>query len=103
MASSWTFLTNYAHVLLCLADEPDLTLREVAQLVGITERAAHRIVTQLEDEGVLSRKRVGRKNHYEVITDLPLRHPLEEHVQIGELLRLLSHRRRPASKRRAAK
>ena len=87
--SSWTFLTNHAHVLLALAANPDLTLREVAQLVGITERAAHRIVGELEAEGALMRERQGRRNHYEVRPDFPLRHELEKHNTVGRLLKLL--------------
>ena len=85
----WTFLTNHMHVLLCLADESDLTLREGAERVGIPERAAQRIVAELEEDGYLRRKRVGRRNHYELHTDLPLRHPLECHRQVGDLLRML--------------
>ena len=89
MQGTWTFLTNHAHVLLCLAQDPDLTLREVAERVGITERAAHRIVTELVTEGALERQRVGRKNHYEVNRRMPLRHPLEQHAEVGQLLQLV--------------
>ncbi len=89
MQGTWTFLTNHAHVLLCLAQDPDLTLREVAERVGITERAAHRIVAELVEEGVLDRTRVGRKNHYEINPRVPLRHPLEQHAQVGQLLKLI--------------
>ena len=69
MQSTWTFLTNHAHVLLSLASNPDATLREVAEQVGITERAAHRIVGELEHEGALTRSRDGRRNHYEIRRD----------------------------------
>ena len=86
---SWTFLTNHAHVLICLALNPDLTLREVAERVGITERAAHRIVSELEAEGALVRERHGRRNHYQVDEAFPLRHPLECHNSVGLLLDLL--------------
>ncbi len=86
MLSHWTFLTNHAHVLLALAANPDLTLREVAEQVGITERAAHRIVGELEQEGALTRSREGRRNHYEIRADFPLRHPLEQHCTVGHLL-----------------
>ena len=89
MAHGWTFLTNHAHVLLCLAASPDLTLREVAAQVGITERAAHRIVTELEAEGALTRERCGRRNHYEISRDFPLRHQLERHNTVGTLLELI--------------
>ncbi len=93
MSSSWTFLTNHAHVLLSLAEDPDLTLREVAEKVGITERAAHRIVSELVAEGALDRQRVGRRNHYEVNTSLHLRHPLEQNARVDQLLDLI---RQPA-------
>ncbi len=90
--NSWTFLTNHSHVLLCIAENPDVRLREVADQVGITERATQRIVAELEDAGYLSHERIGRRNHYEVHPDLPLRHPLEDHLSIGALLRVLSDR-----------
>ena len=88
--NGWTFLTNHSHVLLCIAGDPDILLREVAEQVGITERATQRIVAELEDAGYLSHQRVGRRNHYEVHAHLPLRHPLEDHLEIGALLRMLS-------------
>lgn len=90
--NTWTFLTNHAHVLLCIAEDPDVLLREVAQKVGITERAAQRIVAELEADGYLSHVRVGRRNRYDVHADLPLRHPLEDHLSIGTLLRVLIDR-----------
>ena len=90
--NTWTFLTNHSHVLLCIAEDPDVLLREVAQKVGITERATQRIVAELEDAGYLSHERVGRRNRYEVHPDLPLRHPLEDHLAIGTLLRVLTDR-----------
>ena len=90
--NGWTFLTNHAHVMLCIADDPDVLLREVAERVGITERAAQRIVAELEAAGYLSHQRVGRRNRYEVHPDLPLRHPLEDHLEIGALLRVLTER-----------
>lgn len=93
VTSRWTFLTNHAHVLLCIAEDPDVRLRDVATRVGITERAAQRIVAELESEGYLSHERVGRRNHYEVNPTLPLRHPLEDHLEIGALLRVLSRRK----------
>ena len=89
MHSSWTFLTNHAHVLLSLAADPDATLREVADQVGITERAAHRIVTDLENEGALKRHRAGRRNHYEIRWDFPLRHPIERHCSVGQLVAMV--------------
>lgn len=88
----WTFLTNHAHVLLCVAADPNVRLREVAARVGITERATQRIVAELEAAGYLSHKKVGRRNRYEVNASLPLRHPLEDHLEIGALLRVLTER-----------
>jgi hypothetical protein len=82
----WTFLTNHAHVLVCLARSPGLRLREVAQAVGITERAVQRIVADLRREGYLARERRGRRNGHEVCGDRPLRHPLESGRTIGDLL-----------------
>ena len=83
---SWTFLTNHAHVLLCLVGNPELRLRDVAERVGITERATQRIVAELADGGYLDRTRVGRRNVYTVHLGLPLRHPLERENTVGELL-----------------
>lgn len=91
--AGWTFLTNHAHVLICIAQEPEILMREVAVRVGITERAVHRIVAELEEAGYLTRQRDGRRNHYEINDELPLRHPIEEHRQIRDLLRLAPRRR----------
>jgi predicted transcriptional regulator len=90
---SWTFLTNHSHVLLCIAADPDVLLREVAAQVGITERATQRIVAELEAAGYVSHVKVGRRNRYEVHSELPLRHPLEDHLEIGALLRVLTESR----------
>lgn len=90
--AAWTFLTNHTHVMLCLTEDPNARLRDVAERVGITERAAQSIVTDLVNEGYLDRTRVGRRNHYQVNGSLPLRHPLEQHHDVGELLKVL---RRP--------
>ena len=89
----WTFLTNHSHVLLCIAADPDVLLREVAARVGITERATQRIVAELEAAGYVSHVKVGRRNRYQVNPDLPLRHPLEDHLAIGALLRVLTERK----------
>ncbi len=86
----WDFLTNHAHVLLCVASDPGARLRDIAAAVGITERAAHRIVAELVDEGYVLRERSGRRNHYEVVSKLPLRHPLVEEQRVGDLLKLLA-------------
>ena len=94
-ASRWTFLTNHARVLLCISGDPGIRLRDVAERVAITERAAQVIVTDLVEQGYITRTRVGRRNIYEVRHDRPLRHPLEQAHQIGSLLELLADRHRP--------
>lgn len=83
---SWNFFSNYAHVLACLADNPDARLRDVADHVGITERTALRLVTELEATDILERVKEGRRNHYLINAHVHLRHPLESHCTIGELL-----------------
>lgn len=88
-ASRWDFLTNHAHVLVCVARDPGIRLREIATAVGITERGAHRIVSELVDEGYVVRERQGRRNRYQVKTKLPLRHPLAEEREVGDLLEVL--------------
>ena len=75
--ANWTFFTNHAHVLICIARQPDIRLSEVADLVGIGERAVHRIVHELEASGYLSVAKDGRRNVYTIDLDRPLRHPLE--------------------------
>ena len=86
---AWTFLTNHAHVLLCIAREPEVRMRDVAHLVGITERAVQRIVADLEQAGYVERIRNGRRNRYEVRADLPLRHPIERHERVSSLITLV--------------
>jgi len=85
----WTFLSNYAHVLVCLAEDSTARMRDVAVQVGITERAAIRIVKHLEEAGVLTKRREGRRNRYRINMDQPLRHPLEAHGTVGSLLKML--------------
>ncbi len=85
----WTFLSNHAHVLICLAREGDIRLRDVAALIGITERAVIKILADLEEEGLIRRFREGRRNHYELNLDQPLRHPIEQHRNVGELVDLI--------------
>jgi hypothetical protein len=96
-AVPWTFLTNHAHVLFCIASDPEVRMRDVAHAVGITERAVQRIVAELEEVGYLSRERDGRRNRYEVRSELPLRHPIEAHCEVASLLAIL--KRRPSAKR----
>jgi len=98
----WTFLTNHAHVLLCVSKNPNVRMRDVAEMVGITERAAQRIVGELEEAGYLARVREGRRNSYLLNTAMPLRHPLDGDHRISELLSTFSERpvsERPASER----
>jgi DNA-binding MarR family transcriptional regulator len=89
---NWTFLSNHAHVLVCLAMDPDARLRDVAQSVGITERAVQKIVSDLEVAGVLERERSGRRNSYRLNLEAPLRHALESHQTVGVLLSLVLDR-----------
>lgn len=86
----WTFLTNHAHVLILLSQDPSMVLRGVALQIGITERAVQRIIADLEEGGFLERERVGRQNHYRILVDKPLRHPIESHRNIGDLLALIT-------------
>lgn len=86
----WTFLTNHMHVLVCLARDPSVTMREVAHDVGVTERAVQRIVSELEDEGYLARHREGRRNMYSLHLDRPLRHPLESGTAVQAVLDAVS-------------
>ena len=85
----WSFLTNHTHTIICLLREPDIRVRELAIEVGITERAILRIIGELERDGVLTKTREGRRNHYEVNLDAPLRHPLEAHCSLRQLVRHL--------------
>jgi DNA-binding Lrp family transcriptional regulator len=90
---AWTFLTNHAHVLLCIAREPEVRMRDVAHMVGITERAVQRIVADLEDAGYIERIRLGRRNRYEIRTHRPLRHPIERHERVASLIALVLGKR----------
>jgi DNA-binding MarR family transcriptional regulator len=97
--TSWDFLTNHAHVLTCVAHDPGIRLRDIAAAVGITERAAHRILSELVEEGYVLREREGRRNRYQVVPELPLRHPLVQGREVGELLKVLLGSARPATAR----
>ncbi len=88
-AREWTFLTNHAHVLLCLARGAAMRMRDIAAEVGITERAVQRIISELEGAGYVERVRKGRRNAYRVHGALPLRHPIEKHRPIRDLIRLV--------------
>jgi DNA-binding MarR family transcriptional regulator len=87
--ASWTFLTNHAHVLVCVAENPDIRGREIADEVGISERAVQGIISDLVKAGYLVREREGRRNHYTINPEGGLRHPLEEDHTVGELLTML--------------
>lgn len=85
---AWTFLTNHAHVLLCVARDPQARIRDLSLRVGITERAVQRIIFELEEDGYLTHERAGRRNVYRVTSNLPLRHPLERKNKVAALLAL---------------
>ncbi len=85
-AHGWTFLSNHGHVLVCLAGDPSMRIREMALRVGISERAVQRIVGELTEAGYVRRTREGRRNRYTVQRDLPLRHPVEAHRRVGDLV-----------------
>lgn len=84
--SSWTFLSNHAHVLICLYRNPEMRLRDVADLVGITERAVQKIVKDLEEGDVLDKEKEGRRNIYTIKPDRKLRHPVESNCNLKDLL-----------------
>jgi predicted transcriptional regulator len=86
---SWRFLSNHTQVLLSLQRDPNARLRDIAQHVGITERAAQRIVTDLIDSGYVESEKIGRRNHYRINADVGMRHPAQDGHDIGELLKLL--------------
>lgn len=88
-ASSWTFLTNHAHVLLCLAKSPATRIRDLATEIGITERAVQHILTELSDSGYIERFRAGRSNTYTIDTSKHLKHPIESERTILDLIKLI--------------
>ncbi len=90
-ASRWTFLTNHAHVLLCIAKNKSARLRDIASSVGITERAVHGIVVDLIKAGFIEVRREGRCNIYSMHPEMRLRHPVEAHRQVADLIRLIEH------------
>ena len=92
--ATWTFMSNHTHVLLCLHEDPELTLREVATTVGITERSVQRILSDLEESGYVQREKVGLRNRYRFKLTAPLRHPLEAHCRIGDIIDLIESKRR---------
>jgi DNA-binding IclR family transcriptional regulator len=88
---TWTFLTNHAHVLICIAQDPSSRVRDLAARVGITERATHRIIAELREAGYLTNDRDGRRNRYTVNGDLPMRHSVEGHCAVLDLLDTVLH------------
>jgi predicted ArsR family transcriptional regulator len=92
-APTWSFLTNHAQVLLCIAHDPGIRLREIGEAVGITERAAHRIVVELAEAGYISRTRNGRRNRYTIQSHLPVPDPVAREQKIGDLLAVLARQR----------
>jgi hypothetical protein len=89
-SASWSFLTNHARVLICIAGDPGIRLREIGDAVGITERAAHRIVGELAEAGYVARRRTGRRNHYTIQRDLPVPDVLARNRSVGDLLGVLT-------------
>ena len=87
--SSWSFLTNHARALLCIAHDPGVRVRDLAAMVGVTERSAHTIVTDLVDAGCVLKDKDGRRNRYRIQEHLPLRDPITQERTIGEMLDLL--------------
>jgi predicted transcriptional regulator len=91
LAPRWNFLTNHARVLVCIADDPGLRLRDIAERIGITERAVHRIVVELGDAGYVTRERQGRRNQYTIRDHLPIHDPIAQNrdQSVGQLLQVL--------------
>jgi DNA-binding Lrp family transcriptional regulator len=88
--ATWSFLTNHARVLICIAQDPGVRLREIGETVGITERAAHRIVRELVDAGYVTRRRIGRRNHYTIRSDMPVPDSVARNRRVGDLLAVLT-------------
>jgi predicted transcriptional regulator len=86
----WKFLTNHAQVLVCIANDPGMRLREIGDRIGITERATHRIVAELGAAGYITRERNGRRNHYTINSDKPVHDPIAREQSIGRLLQILA-------------
>ncbi|MDA8270403.1 MAG: winged helix-turn-helix domain-containing protein [Actinomycetota bacterium] len=87
---SWTFLSNHGHVLVCIAEDPGIRTRDISDQVGITERATQTIIADLVEAGYIRRTKVGRRNHYEIESNLPLRHSVEQPNSVGDLLELVA-------------
>ena len=96
-APGWTFLTNHAQVLLCIAHDTSIRLRDIGERIGITERAAHRIVGDLAAAGYIARTREGRRNRYTVQPQLPLPDPVARSQKVGDLLAILAEPNSPGT------
>jgi DNA-binding MarR family transcriptional regulator len=83
---NWTFLSNHGHVLMCLAQQPDARLRDIAERVGITERTVFAIIADMVEAGVVEQHKEGRRNRYTLHRDHKLRHPIEHHHTVGDLI-----------------
>ena len=92
---AWTFFSNHGHLLLALAEDPSARLRDLADRVGITERAVQRLIGELEEGGVIRRHREGRRNRYELLPGQHLRHPIEAHCTVGDLIEIVTTERSP--------
>jgi DNA-binding IclR family transcriptional regulator len=103
MRTEWSFLTNHARALVCISHDPGVRLRDIASTLGITERSAYEIVTDLTEAGYVLKKKEGRRNRYQIQAHLPVRGGVGRERTIGEVLRLLvdtNHRKRPPGKTR---
>jgi predicted ArsR family transcriptional regulator len=89
MSGQWTFLSHHGHVLVLLARTPDATIDNLATEVGITSRSVVSVLKDLHDDGYISKKKMGRRNHYDINSEAPLRHPTNDHHTVGELIRTL--------------
>ncbi len=87
--TNWTFFSNHTHILVVIARNPDARVRDIAEEVGITERAVQRLLSDMVDSGYLEVTKEGRRNHYRIQSEQPLRHPLEAHRTIADLLEML--------------
>jgi predicted ArsR family transcriptional regulator len=90
MVANWTFLTNHARVLLCIAHDPGVRLRDIAASLGITERTAYGIVTDLAEAGYIAKQKNGRRNRYQIQAHLPLPEPTRRERTVGDVLALLA-------------
>ena len=88
-SSNWTFLTNHSHVLLCLAKDSSMRIRDLALEVGITERAVQRIIAELLEEGYIDKEKEGRRNIYKICENRPLKHKIEWHKNTSDLIKLI--------------